>query len=147
MLHIPLDAQHIATAAPTVKPAVGQRPKQIDGSTLARWVKRASATTRAFVALDLEAGDLVVSGMNAKQARTLARASFGYVNTVRGLSATDLAEVRGGRRSLAAFHLRYRPLSDAALDRLLMSAGLERVLSRLDALTAPAKGNGSGGHV
>jgi hypothetical protein len=112
-------------AAPT---QVQVRPKQITGHDLNRWVAKAGATTRAFVADDLRAGRLNVTEYTARQSRALARASFGYTNTVAKLTADERERVERGSLTLAELHRKHRrPLSDTDLDGIVARAGANRV--------------------
>jgi hypothetical protein len=88
-------------AAPPVQ--VQTRPKQISGRDLERWIRKAGATTRAFVCDDLRTGRLVISEFTARQSRALARASS-YANTVAKLTEDERARIERGSLTLAEVH-------------------------------------------
>jgi hypothetical protein len=108
----------------------------ISGRKLSRRRKGFSASLRALLALDIEAGKVRVVNHTRKQARALTGASVGYTNTAAKLPPDQRQKVERGQVSLAAFHNKRQP-SDAALIDYIEKVGADRVLAALDKYTEP----------
>jgi hypothetical protein len=93
----------ISIDGPSVQP-----PKHLTGPELARWVKRAGATTRAHLAEALRDGSIRVSELTHAQAVVLAQVNGVYVSTLHGLTPDEHACVERGSLSLAELSRRRR---------------------------------------
>ena len=97
-----------------------------------------------MIADDLRTGRLEVSPFTERQARTLAKASYGYVNIASKLTDPERAAVADGSRKLSEFAGRRREPTAAYFDRLVGRYS-EQVMAALDRHTAPpTNGNGCG---
>ena len=77
--------------------------EHIDGRTLERMLRRSSPSQKAVIAADLCTGRLEVGPLTDRQARLLARASYGYTNIASKLADLERFAVRTGTRKLAEF--------------------------------------------
>jgi hypothetical protein len=109
--------------------------RKINGREFDRLVRRATASQRGSLAVELEEGQIEITRLTRRQALFLAKASFGYENTARKLSADQFDLVRKGALSLSAAH--NKP-NDAQIERFIQRAGEDRVFAALDKMTAPA---------
>jgi hypothetical protein len=106
------------------------------GRRLNRLTRSASPRDRALVAVNLARGALQLTELTLRQAAVLARASFGYTATVNGLAPEERTQLARGSISLCRLHLRHRH-SNAELDRVVQTYGIDALWRALDRATAP----------
>jgi hypothetical protein len=124
--------------APAIYAAV-----HIDGRALDRLLRRSTASQRAVIADDLRTGRLEVGPYTERQARTLAKASYGYTNIAGKLTEAQRFGVRSGSRKLSAFER--REPSPEYFDRLVERFP-NQVMAALDRHTAPTANNMTNGN-
>jgi hypothetical protein len=108
----------------------------LTGRQLARSARQLNPTARAVLSEQLRAGSVQVMKLTAGQARRLSGASFGYANALHRATRQEWDDVVSGRRKLA--DLVNKPMSDAALDKLIIKLGPGRVMAALDRHTSPS---------
>jgi hypothetical protein len=110
--------------------------KAVSGKKLARKLQRIEPAHRALLVHDLEAGAVWLHDLTRHQSCSLVPVSLGYVGTVANASPEDVRRLRAGTLSLSELH--NRPLSDAAIDKLIAKIGLSRIWQAMDRATRPA---------
>jgi hypothetical protein len=106
------------------------------GRRLNRLTRRASPRDRALLAVGLTRGEIQVTEYTLKQATTLTGASLGYTITTNRLTPEECTQLARGSISLCRLHLRHRH-SNAELDRVVQTYGIDALWRALDRATAP----------
>jgi hypothetical protein len=121
-------------------PSVVTSPRVVTGPQLNKLVKKASPRDRALFAVGLIRGEIQVTGHTLKQATALTGASLGYTITTNRLTPEERTKLERGSISLCRLHLRRRH-TDAELDRVVQTYGIDALFQAIDRATAPSGGD------
>jgi hypothetical protein len=105
-----------------------------------------SPTLLALLGHDLRTGEVAITVTTPRQTAALTGLPMTLLRTVRRATALELCAMKGGRYTIGALHAEQlgnrRRLSDAALKKIMVEQGLDRILAMLDELTVPSRANG-----
>jgi hypothetical protein len=103
----------------------------VSGRKLAHELKGASAAAAALASADAQTGRLVITPLPPRWANRMFGANPRLSKAARELVPLERAAVRRGQLDLT------RPVSDAAIDKVVAKLGPDRVLAALDRITKP----------
>jgi hypothetical protein len=121
--------------------------KTIYGIPLQTQLGRWSLTCLALLGHGLRTGTVAMTLLTPRQTvAVIPRITMADLRSVRNATPLEYAAMKRGAFTVEALHKEQlgnrRRLSDAALKKIMVEQGLDRVLAMLDELTVPSKTNG-----
>ena len=111
----------------------------IDARLLRKFKQKLNISERALFAANLATGDACLKNIPPTLGAKLFGVSIGYVHTMRRATNQEALAVICGATTISALHnrrLKQAP-DDAAIERLVVKLGPDRILRALERLTAP----------